>query len=166
MSRYGNEYAISDPVDQARRSHYALEKDLQKIPGWPKYRVNMWHAVCFPDIHVPQSDFLKADLPREQVIDRNDLLDIHETINNMFTYIFGSTMKEESPGHQGIQILEGLLANSFQFHTPLGVELEREDEKLIELTERQFRALSILGSRKAGSHRGLRRLREDHAGGA
>lgn len=148
MSRFGNEYAIKDPVDQARRSHYALEEDLQKIPGWPKFRVNMWHAVCFPDIHVPQSDFLKADLPRMQVIDRDDLNDIHETINNLFTYSFGSTMKQASPGHQGVQILERMLANSFQFHTPLGVELEREDEKLIELTERQFRALSLLGSRK------------------
>ena len=147
-SRFGNEYAIKDPVDQARRNHYALEKDLDKIPGWPAYRVNMWHAVCFPDIHIPEGQFLRADLPREQVIDRNDLQDIQETINRMFEYSFGSTMKNTSPGHQGIQILERLLANSFEFRTPLGVELEREDEKLIELTERQFGALSLLGKRK------------------
>ena len=49
------------------------------------------------------------------------------------------------PGREGIQIVERLLANSFEFRTPLGVELEREDEKLIKLTETTIQ--SVIASR-------------------
>ena len=45
-------------------------------------------------------------------------------------------------------LIHKLLANSFEIRTPLGIELEREDEKLIELTENQFRALSLLNAFK------------------
>ena len=148
QDREGVKHPIKDPVEQARRNHYKLLDELEKIPGWPDYQVNMWHAVCFPDIRIPQGQFLRADLPREQVIDKNDIEHIIDSINRMFEYEFGRNMRDYAPGYEGIQIVERLLANSFEFHTPLGVELEREDEKLIELTERQFRALSLLGNRK------------------
>jgi len=148
QDRFENKHEIKDPVEQARRNHYKLLEEMEKIPGWPSYQVNVWHAVCFPDIWIPENDFLRADLPREQVIDEKDLDTINDAVNRMFAYAFGKNMHENSLGQEGIQIVERLLANSFEFRTPLGVELEREDEKLIELTERQFRALSILGSRK------------------
>src|SRR5690606_4151707 len=51
-------------------------------------------------------------------------------------------------GEKALQIAQTLLANSFELRTPLGVDLERDDEKLVELTEKQFQALSILGRRK------------------
>ena len=47
-----------------------------------------------------------------------------------------------------MQLIEKLLANSFHLRTPLGVELEHEDDKLIELTDAQMIALSFLGNRK------------------
>jgi len=146
--RYGNKREIKDPVEQARRNHYKLLDEMEKILGWPSYQVNTWHAVCFPDISIPKGQFLRADLPREQVIDKGDLDNINDVIDQMFTFAFGNNMEDHAPGRDGIQIVELMLANSFQFCTPLGVEFEREDQKLIELTERQFRALSILGSRK------------------
>jgi len=148
QDRHGNNHQIKDPVEQGRRNHYKLLDEMEKIPGWPSYQVNTWHAVCFPDIRIPEGQFLRADLPREQVIDKGDLDNINDIVDQMFIFAFGNNMKDHAPGRDGVQIVERMLANSFEFHTPLGVELEREDEKLIELTERQFRALSILGNRK------------------
>jgi hypothetical protein len=148
QDRQGIKHEIKDPVEQARRNHYKLLEEMTRLPGWPDYQVNIWHAVCFPDIWIQEGQYLRADLPREQVLDKEDLDNIEETVNKMFEYAFGRNMKDHSPGQEGIRIVEGFLANSFQFHTPLGVDLEREDEKLIELTERQYRALSILGNRK------------------
>jgi len=148
QDREENKHEIKDPVEQARRNHYKLLDEMASLPGWPDYRVNIWHAVCFPDIWIREGQYLRADLPREQVIDKEDLNNITESVNCMFEYAFGRNMKDNSPGQEGIRIVEGFLANSFKFHTPLGVELEREDEKLIELTEQQFRVLSLLGNRK------------------
>lgn len=45
-------------------------------------------------------------------------------------------------------MIEGLLAHSFMLKSPLGIELESEDEKLVELTDQQFQALSLLGDRR------------------
>jgi len=148
QDRHGNNHQIKDPVEQARRNHYKLLDEMEKIPGWPGYTVNMWHAVCFPDIRIPQGQFLRADLPREQIIDNGDLDNIDQAVDQMFNYAFARNMQNQAPGREGIHIVERLLANSFEFRTPLGVELEREDQKLIELTEQQFRVLSLLGNRK------------------
>ncbi len=148
QDRHGNNHQIKDPVEQARRNHYKLLDELEKIPGWPDYLVNMWHAVCFPDIRIPQGQFLRADLPREQIIDNGDLDNIDQVVDQMFNYAFGRNKGDHAPGREGIQVVERMFANSFEFRTPLGVELEREDQKLIELTEQQFRVLSLLGNRK------------------
>jgi hypothetical protein len=147
QDRQGDIHEIKDPVGQGRRSHYKLIDDFRTIPGWPNNFVNMWHAVCFPDIVIREGQYLRADLPREQVIDKEDLDHIDEYVEKMFAYEFGQNMAENAPGQVGIQIIERFLANSFEFSTPLGVEIEQEDEKLIELTEQQFRALSLLGDR-------------------
>ena len=47
-----------------------------------------------------------------------------------------------------MKVIIGYLARSFELHTPLGIEMEAEEERLIHLTEDQFRMLSFLGDRK------------------
>ncbi|HAW58971.1 MAG TPA: hypothetical protein DCX03_08190, partial [Bacteroidales bacterium] len=148
QDRHGNKHQIKDPVAQGRRNHYKWVEEMERIPGWPDNMVNIWHAVCFPDISIPQGQFLRADLPREQILDKGDLDNIDQAVDQMFSFAFGRNMGDHALGRDGIQIVERMLANSFEFHTPLGVELEREDQKLIELTEQQFRVLSLLGNRK------------------
>ena len=51
-----------------------LQEEMEKIPGWPDYKVNVWHAVLFFLIsQYHKGKFLRADLPREQIIDKEDL---------------------------------------------------------------------------------------------
>lgn len=57
-------------------------------------------------------------------------------------------MSNYAPGEKAVQIAQSFLANSFELRTPLGVDLEKDDEKLVELTDRQFQALSLLGKRR------------------
>lgn len=148
QNRKGDFIPIKDPVEQARKSHYNLAERLKRLPGWPDYTVNIWHAVCFPDTIIGENQYFKPDLPREQIIDHTDLVNIRNTVETLFFNLFKDGMERYSPGRDGIRIIEGLLAKSFEFRTPLGVNLEREEEKLVELTERQFLALSLLGNRK------------------
>jgi superfamily I DNA and RNA helicase len=108
--------------------------------------LNIWHAVCFPHIFLKKGQYLKPDLPREAIIDSNDLHDISATINKLFTHCFGDGIASGAPGKDRMPLIHKLLANSFEIHTPLGIELEKEDERLIELTEQQFRALSLLSA--------------------
>jgi hypothetical protein len=82
------------------------------------------------------------------IVDADDLNDITSTMNRLFSYYFGANIRSGAPGNDRMQMIEGLLANSFEIRSPLSVDLDLEDQKLIELTEQQFRALSLLGDRK------------------
>lgn len=148
QDRFGEIHEIKNPVDQARRSHYSMLDELRKLPGWPVYDVNIWHAVCFPDVLKRPGQTFAPDLPNEQVLDANDLMEIEKSVKGLFQYCFGTKISENSPGKKSIQIAESLLANSFEIKTPLGVDLDKDDEKLVELTDSQFQALTLLGKRK------------------
>lgn len=148
QSRNGETFEIKDPVEQARKSHYEIRKRLENLPGWTFGKLNIWHAVCFPHIYLKKDQFLKADLPRDAVIDADDLNIIDQTINNLFSHCFGDNLTEGAPGLDRMLLIHKLLTNSFELRTPLGIDLEKEDEKLVELTEQQFRALSYLSAFK------------------
>ena len=82
------------------------------------------------------------------IIDRQGLDDVQEFVGKLFQYLFGNNIISGSPGQDRTRIIENYLAHSFELHTPLGVEIDYEDQKLVQLTEQQFYALSILGDRK------------------
>jgi hypothetical protein len=147
-SMSGSIFNITDPIEQGRRNHYELMRKFEQLPSWPEGRFNIWHAVCFPDIHLTPGQYLKLDLPRDEVIDKDDLNDITASVYRVFSHCFGQDMKSGSPDNDRMRIIESLLAHSFEFSSPLAVELEHEDRKLFQLTEQQFLALSILGDRK------------------
>jgi hypothetical protein len=139
---------IKDPVDQGRKNHYALLEKLQTLPGWDANRyINIGHAVSFPSVFVKEK-ILKPDLSREIILDRGDLDDIPSSITRIASHLFGKNITKGAPGLDRAQIVERLLASSFQLRTPLGVEIEYEDNRLIELTDNQMMALSFLGDRK------------------
>ena len=148
QSRDGRTHRITDPIDQGRRNHYEIKRKLENLPGWPSRKLNIWNAVCFPDIYLKSGQFLKPDLPREIIIDAEDMNDILETVKRVYSYCFGANLVDGAPGNDRMQMIEGLLANSFTVTTPLGVELQQEEQRLIELTEQQFRALALLGDRQ------------------
>jgi len=143
----GNVYPIKDPIEQGRRNHYNLLKKLEALPGWHVGPINISHAVCFPDTYTRGKN-LKPDLPIEMVIDRQGLEDIQNSIMRLFQYLFGNNLLAGAPGQDRMRIIENYLTHSFELRTPLGVEIDYEDQKLVQLTEQQFYALSILGDRK------------------
>lgn len=143
----GRVYPIKDPVAQGRRNHYALLEQLQALPAWIGENINLGHAVCFPDIYT-HGQSLKPDLPAQIILDRKGLEDIQNAIPLLFQALFGGKMASGAPGPQRMRLIEQHLACSFELHTPLGVEIDYEDQRLIQLTKQQFYALSILGDRQ------------------
>lgn len=144
--RYGEAFVI-DPVEQAKKSHYTLLEKLKDLAEWDSSRfLTIGHAVCFPDV-VIGSKALKLDLPREIVIDHDDLEKIEGNILRVFDH-YAERTRRAPLGKDRLVTVESLLARSFNIRTPLGVELDKEDERLIELTERQFSLLNFLASRR------------------
>jgi hypothetical protein len=147
----GVTHIIKDPIEQARGSKHELFKKLKDLPGWNDRWMTIAHAVSFPDIYW-ESSLIKPDLSPEIVFDANTLKDLENAVVRAFRYYAGG--KSGVLGYDRLEMVEKLLARSFQIKTPLGVELVFEDERLIELTERQMMILDFLSNRRRAAIKG------------
>lgn len=136
------------PGGAGPQSQYALLDRFQALPGRDANRyLNIGHAVCFPSVYVKERT-LKPDIQREILLDRGDLEIPASTVPRLFKHLFGENFSRGAPGIDRLLVIEKLLASSFYLRSPLGVELECEDAKLVELTDAKMLALSFLGDRK------------------
>jgi hypothetical protein len=149
--REGVTHPIKDPIEQARSSKYELVKKLRELPGWNERYLTKAHSVSFPDIYW-ESSLIMPDLSPEIVFDARAMEDLENAITCAFRYYAGG--QSGGLGYDRLEMVERLLARSFQIKTPLGVELVFEDERLIELTERQMMILDFLGGRRRAAIRG------------
>ena len=152
--RHGKAHPMDeDPADQARRSRYTLFNKLKDMPGWNDRWLTIGQAVVFPDVCVNRKG-LRLDLPREVVFDHDDIERIRESIRRTFEYYSAKDGRSGELGQDRMQIVERLLGRSIHLLTPLGVELEYEDERLIELTDQQTRLLDFIDTRRRATIRG------------
>lgn len=147
----GVTHIIKDPIEQARGSKHELFKKLKDLPGWNDRWLTLAHAVSFPDIYW-ESNLVNPDLSPEIVFDANTFKDLENAVVRAFRYYAGG--KSGGLGYDRLEMVEKLLARSFQIKTPLGVELVFEDERLIELTERQMMILDFLSNRRRAAIKG------------
>jgi len=146
--RDGEIHSIDDPVEQARRSRYALFGKLCDMRDWNQERwLTIGQVVAFPDVHVGTVS-LRPDLPREIILDADDVHHIQDAVLRSFKHYSAEDGRAGGLGQDRLGLVERLLARSFQLRTPLGVELEYEDERLIDLTERQMMVLDFLSNRR------------------
>lgn len=153
QDRNGVTHPIKDPIDQARTSKHELLRKLTDMPGWDNRWLTVAHAVAFPDIYAP-GKLLRPDLPAEIILDANALNELEPAIQRIFRYYSSGDGRSGALGYDRSEIVESLLARSFQIKTPLGVELAYEDERLVELTERQMMILDFLSNRRRAAIKG------------
>jgi hypothetical protein len=140
------ETRIKDPGRQARTSSHALGRALARSARGGGEAISFGHAVAFPDTRVPRKA-LRPDLPRELVLDHADVTKLPERVDGLFRHWFDPADKAPL-GEDGIDLLERVLANSFELRAPLAFELAEEERELYRLTEQQYRVLDML-SRQA-----------------
>lgn len=142
-NRHGEVFPIKDPAAQARTNKHALLQKLRDMPGWSIEWLTIGHAVVFPDTIVADAQ-LRPDLPKEIILDGSSLTTIEYAIQRVFAYFHQTDGRTGRLGTSRLQVLDELLAKSFNLRTPLGIELSHQDERLIELTEQQMQILDML----------------------
>ena len=136
-----------DPVIQAKDAHYNLYRKLKDAPLTANFNFPVFHAVCFPDTVIEKD--IRLDLPIDIIIDKPRILDLEESISEIFKY----WQKEKHlipPQQSGINSLINLLAPQITVRTYLGSDIKEQEEQIKLLTEEQFIALDMLSrERKA-----------------
>ncbi|MGD2049343.1 MAG: NERD domain-containing protein [Chloroflexota bacterium] len=144
IDRSGRSHTIKDPFYQARYSKYALQDELKKIVDLRESKINIGHAVAFPDILASQV-LTGPDRPREIVMDCNDALNLSRWVGATLAHYRGQeTQAGIAPGEEAVTALMDLLGKSWELRPIMWSEFRREQEQMICLTEQQYTVLDLL----------------------
>lgn len=147
LDRNEVEHPIKDPVQQARNSKGALLSKLRELPGWDSRYLTIAYMVVFPDV-VAGSSALRPDLPRELLIDSTDMSRLAACLENAFAWFHGDEHRQGTLGKERLHLLESMLACSFSLNSRLGIELEQNEVRILQLTEQQIAVLRFIQSHR------------------
>ena len=101
IDRGGRSHHIKDPFGQVRHSKYSLEDRLRIMLRQPRRRLNLGHAVAFPDT-VVIDDLPGLDKPREIVLDATNVANLSGWVGEALAYYRGGeSQRETAPGSRG-----------------------------------------------------------------
>ena len=143
------EVKIKDPVRQAANASHRLRDLVARSARGAEEGIAFGSALCFPDTRV-DAHSLRADLPREIVIDHRELGKLGPKIEAIFRY-WHDADRDRPLAADGVERLERLLAKSFVLRAPLAYELEEKERELLRLTEEQYRVLDMLARQPRAS---------------
>lgn len=137
--RHGFRHRISNPIEQAKKAKYEIDRRLKASRGFPSNRnYRMRHGVIFPDAEAPPGN-LGADRPRELFCCHNDLARIAHWVEQRL-----AGGDEDDFGRDGVVALERLLAVPFSLRVPLAASLSDDDHVIDTLTPQQFHILDAI----------------------
>lgn len=143
----GTIHEIKNPFEQAKTAKYALLEKMKESPAWQRLRIGRFrlgHAAFFPD--VGDADRLSDPAsPTTLIGDQNDLLVLPQWIDRAFD--FWSTaddVKQTDIGQNGVRTFVDIFARDATTRPLLSARLKEEEDKRIELTERQAGILNFL----------------------
>jgi hypothetical protein len=145
-SRSGDDrlHVIKDPFTQAKTSKYVLSDLLARLEDAPPHRINLGHAVAFPDVTVDQ-EHLGPNRPREIILDQTDLGNLSAWVGRCLGYWRGELTQRQAALTEAV--LDGLmeiLGKSWELRPKMWGEFQIEQEQFITLTREQYLYLDFL----------------------
>lgn len=145
--RHGRVHPIDDPFDQARSAKHALIRKIKETPVWKRRWIDAGHGVIFPDAGRPDNP-LGTDSAEEVMAFTEDLAWLDDWIESAFRFWGADTAPEGGLGEQGVDLLERLLAPTFELRHPLRSEIDADEAEILRLTEEQFYLLDFLSRKR------------------
>jgi len=139
----GTHFLDEDPFHQAKDEMHSLVEILQAQPGWERWRPSYGYGVAFPDGRYERDAHPGA--PAAVVIDRDDMDRLAERVGRIMGY-----WRREGRrfGAEGMDALALALGFRVEVRTPLRLEFDEEDKKIVELTDDQSWILGFVAHRK------------------
>ena len=146
QSGHSGEHALAkDPFTQATGEIRSLMRILELQPGYEHWQPSFGHGLAFPD--GTYSTTAHPGAPSEIVIDRDDMDRLAERVREIMSFWRrpGRTF-----GAEGMDALALALGFRVEVRTPLKLEFDEDDRKIVELTNEQAWILSyVLHRRRA-----------------
>jgi hypothetical protein len=146
---FGETHNITDPFGQAGYNKYGLRAHLtDKVQPRPGQRINMGHAVAFPEVTVKEA-WLGPNKPRQIILDQTGLTDLSAWVSQALAYWRGQSPQQDTvSGEEAIKALMDLLGKDVELRPALWGDVLREQEQFIRLTQEQYRILDVLNRQR------------------
>ena len=140
--RYGKRHSIKDPGRQVSSAVHAIRKYLEGAKGFggSGYQCRYGWGVVLPDIATKHE--LGADLPREVIIDRGDLVDLRKAVDRIFDF---RQLNANLSASAGAAFVKTLVERSPPA-SRLAPQFKLEAEGMLRLTEAQIEILDMLAA--------------------
>ncbi len=140
--RGGRHPLDEDPFHQAKDEMQSLMEILTHQPGWRRWRPSFGYGVAFPDATYDTDAHPGA--PAAWAIDRDDMEHLDRRVKEVMR---AWRRPERRFGAQGMEALEQALGLRVEIRTPLHLQFDEEDRKIVELTDDQAYVLSYVTKR-------------------
>jgi hypothetical protein len=140
--RSGRHVLDEDPFHQARDEMHSLIEILSHQPRWDRWRPSYGYGVAFPD-GIYDHDANPA-AQAAWVIDRDDLSRLAERVRQIMRQWRHAGRRFGADGMEALQNALGLRA---EIRTPLKLQFDEEDRRIVELTDDQSYVLSYVTKR-------------------
>jgi hypothetical protein len=132
-----------DPFHQARDEMYSLREILSAQEGWVRWMPSYGYGVAMPDGSYVADAHPAA--PHEVVVDHDDMDRLALRIAEIMRYW---RRPNRTFGAEGMEALARALGFAVEIRTPLKLEFDEEDRKIVELTADQAWILSFIAHRQ------------------
>jgi hypothetical protein len=132
-----------DPFHQARDEMYSLREILSAQDGWSRWMPSYGYGVAMPD--GTYDDDAHPAAPHEVVVDRDDMDRLAPRLAEIMRYW---RRPDRTFGAEGMEALARALGFAVEVRTPLSLEFDEEDRKIVELTNDQAWILSFVTHRQ------------------
>lgn len=132
-----------DPFEQAEGEIRSLVRIIELQGGYGRWKPSFGHGVALPDGTYDRAAHEGA--PAEIVIDRDDMDRLAERVREVMAF-----WKRPGPtfGTEGMDALAFALGYRVEVRTPLRIDFDDEDKKIVELTDEQAWILSFVLHRR------------------
>src|SRR6266508_1421140 len=137
--RSGRHHLDEDPYHQARDEMHSLIEILSHQPGWGRWRPSYGYGVAFPDGLMERDAHPGARA--DWAIDRDDMDRLDARVREIMR---AWRHPGRRFGAEGMEMLERALGFRVEIRTPLRLQFDREDRKIVELTDDQAYVLSYV----------------------
>jgi hypothetical protein len=141
--RSGGHVLDEDPFHQAKDEMHSLVEILEAQPGWRRWMPSYGFGVAFPDGAYAQDAHPGA--PAAVAIDHGDMERLAERVAEIMRYW---RRPDRRFGAEGMEALSRALGFRVEIRTPLKLQFDEEDRKIVELTENQAWVRSFVLHRK------------------
>jgi len=143
INRYDEKFRIQDPFKQAEGALHAIKDEIQGSHLFSYLNLPIGYGVIFPDVEWKQQG---SEWDLYTICDSRKFKNFEGWLKNFFNYWGSKARNNKRLSIDDIKALKQYLRPNFELLEPLHVKLTNIEERVVKLTEDQYRYLDIVAA--------------------